>query len=102
MRQSTRNRDSILFAREDVRCAGTSADIGGATRRERTVDTLSTPETELNHGLSLRCKADTSALRGDQRLKVEEIQQWGFEQLPVQDRALHADQRFMREDDGSL
>ena len=76
-----------------------AADVGGPRGRDAAVDALGPPQAELDHLVALGGQADARGLGGDERLEVDEVQERRLEQLALEQRPLHADQRLVGEDD---
>ena len=77
---------------------------GGPGDLHRRVHPVIPPGGEVDHGLSLAVggEHDPSRLGGDHRLEVDLVQQQGLEQLRLDQRRGHADERLVREPDRPL
>ena len=89
-------------AGEYVRRRRTAADVGRPARPQRAVDPLCPAQAELQHRFAACGHDHPRGLRRHQRLKVDDVQQGGLEQLGLDQRPLNPKQRLVREDDRSL
>ncbi len=79
-----------------------AADVGRAAGRDAAVDALCSSQPELQHRLAGGGLADACRLGRDQRLKVYQRQQGRLQELALQQRTAHPQQRLVREADGSF
>ena len=66
------------------------------------VEALRPAQAELDDRVAACREPQPRRLRGDQRLEVDEVEQRGLDELGVQDRPAHADERLVREHDRPL
>src|SRR5580765_5527416 len=91
-----------FFSRQQIRCSSATADVGCTARRESTINSLRPAQSEFDHWLAARGQTYACRFRRDQRLKVQEIQQWSFQKLRLQNGPLNSQQRFLRKNDCPL
>ena len=60
---------------------------------------LGAAQTELDDGIALGGEANARGFGGDERLKIKEIEQGGFDELAFQDGATNPDQWFLWKND---
>ena len=94
--------DAEEFAGQDVAGGVHAADVCGAGGGECAVDALGAAEAELEDGIASGGVADAGGLGGDQGLEVDDVEEGGFEELGLEDRAGDADERLVGEDDGAF
>src|SRR5439155_20957132 len=88
--------------RQHVGGAHTAADISRAARGAAAGDSLRPPQPEFDHRIALSRLADASSLGGDQALEIDEVEKRRLQELTLEDRSFHPDQRLVGEDSRSL
>ena len=99
---SSPDRNSKALPGKEIGRAVTAADIGGSTCREAAIASLRPPQTKFQYGISSGGQTHPGRLGGYQRLKIEDIQQGGFQELALKDRPPYPQYRLVREDQRPL
>ena len=102
VRVGAAHRNAEQLAGQHVGRGRAAADVRRAAGGQRAVDALCAAQAEFQHRVAVRCQTHARGLRGDQGLKIDQIQQRGLDDLALQDRPLHAHQRLLRKHDRSL
>ena len=96
------DRDAVATTRQHVGRGSATRDVAGARHGEAAIGALGTAQAELGDGTAL-CRLDhAGGLGGDQRLKVDGVEQRGLEQLALKGGARHAHHGFSRKDQLAL
>ena len=74
----------------------------GAAGGDRAIDALRPSDAEFEDRILPGSQADACRFGGYQGGKIDQIQEGRFKQLALDQRALDADERFMREDDAAF
>jgi len=65
---------------------------------ERPIDALGAAQAKFADRVLPGGEAYAGCFGGDERLKIDEIEQWGLQQLRLQNRAMDSNQWLVRED----
>ena len=96
------DRNSEIFPCKNRRRSGKSRQITGARGHQPGLRSMRPPQPEIDQLLA-RCRKDHSRrLGGDQRLKVEDVDKAGFDQLRLRKRRGHPNDRFVGEENGAF
>ena len=102
MRVRALDGDAKHFAREHVAGGVAAADDRRARAVDARVRPLRAPQAKFQNAAALRGLHHAAGLGGDERLMVDDVEQRGFDELRLEDRRAHADQRLAGEHDGAL
>ena len=102
MRHGAERRDGEVTVTDGAGGAAAAADEGRARAVDRAVRPLSAAGTELHHSTALRSADDPVRLCRDQALVVDGQKQHGFNELRLDDRPAHRDDRLARKNRGAL
>ena len=102
MRVRAGDRNAESFSGEDVRGAGAAAEVGGAGGGEGAVGSLRATKAELEHVAAARGVHDARGFRRDERGEIQRVEQRRFDELRLKERAAHAHERLVREDDAAF
>src|SRR5215510_15492906 len=90
------NREAEHLARLDVRRAPAAADEGRASRIDPRAEAMSAPRPEFDYSVALRRLDDTGGLGRYQSLKIDRREQIGLDDLSLDQRRGHPQQRLPR------
>ena len=99
MRHCTADGDAEELAREHRRRRGRAANVGGACAVDSGVDVVCAACAEVGDDAAARRPHDAARLRRDERLVVQGEEEVGFDDVAVNQRRAHAEERRVGEDD---
>ncbi len=99
---SAADRYAVETSRQNVGRGGHAADVRGPRGRERSVGPLGAAQPELQDRAAAGRLHDAGRLRGHERLEADDVEQHALDELGLQERPSHAQERFVGEDDRAL
>jgi len=94
-----RNGNAEHFSGHDVGGGGRSADESGPRGAQASVRPLGAAHPEFNDGIAGCGNHDPGGFRGHQGLKIDDVQEGGFDELGLREGGGDADDRFLRENE---
>ncbi|MGA7993708.1 MAG: hypothetical protein WCA28_02230 [Bradyrhizobium sp.] len=102
MGHRSENRNAEVFPCKDRRRPVKSRQIAGARSHQPRLRAMGPSQPEIDQLLAWGCKDHSRRLGGDHRLKVEDVDKAGFDQLRLRQRRDHPNDRLVGEEDGAF
>ena len=96
------DRNSEILPCKNRRRSGKSRQITGARGQQPGLRSMRAPQPEIDQLLARDGKDHSRRLGGDHRLKVEDVDKPGFDQLRLRKRRDHPNDRFVLEENSAL